>query len=206
VDTFSSASSTSVGVTADWMRALRPGNAVELTAYGERMSGRIQQISADSITVRIPVEEQLPDVRRYTVHGTATISLETGAARVPVSARSVGDIVRMQFTGPAEVIQRRQHVRVTVSLPVSLRWMAADGDPDRADSHTIDLSVGGLRVAAVRTVWPSAGSLALVSLALPTGTLEHSALVIGLTPTYDLRLAFVSPYPMSVEHVLSLAR
>jgi hypothetical protein len=191
--------------TTDWMRGLGPGLAVELSVYGKRMSGRLTQISADNVTVRIPVADQSVDVQRYAVHGTAEISLENGAANVPVSVRALGDLVRLQFVGPAELVQRRQFTRIAIDLPVTVCWLAGKvGVWDRAVSRTKDVSTGGLRVACSTSAWPSTGGSVLVSLELPAASIQAQAVVIGKTLEYDLRLSFTQITPEAVAQIKAL--
>lgn len=186
----------------DWMRGLRPGHSVELLVYGKRMAGRLAQVSTDNVTVRVAVQDQSVDVQRYTVHGTAVISLDNGAANVPVSVRALGDLVRLQFIGPAEIVQRRQFTRLAVELPVTVCWLAGQvGVWDRAQSRTKDISTGGLRVACTTAAWPSTGSSVLVSFELPTASIQAQAEVIGKTLDYDLRLSFTQITPEAVAQI-----
>lgn len=176
-----------------WMDGLHPGHLVELLVYGQTMVGRVLRIAPDNITVRIPTAEQAGDLRRYSVTGTAVISLDGAAARVPVSCQSTGEFVRLQIIGASEIIQRRLHVRVALVAPVRLAWQSEPGGPWRwAESRTVDISVGGLRVASAKAVWPSVGAQVQVSIEMPRGeTVSEPATVIGKTPDYDLRLTFV---------------
>jgi hypothetical protein len=188
--------------TGDWMRGLRPGHAVDLSVYGKRMVGRLAQISADNVTVRIPVADQSADVQRYAVHGTAEISLPDGAANVPVSVRALGDLVRLQFIGPAELVQRRQFTRLAIDLPVTVCWLAGQvGVWDRAVSRTKDISIGGLRVACAAAAWPSTGSSVLVSFDLAATSIQAQAEVIGKTLEYDLGLSFTQISPEAVAQI-----
>lgn len=174
-----------------WMRGLHPGHQVDLEVYGQRMTGKVLKTASDNITVRMPIEEQSGDVRRFSVTGTAVISIEGAAARVPVSVQSTGEYVHLQVIGPAEIIQRRLHRRATISVPVRLAWRSApEGRVRWAESHTVDISVGGLRIAAARAVWPGLSERVDVAIQLPTGEVTEQATVIGKTPTYDLRLEF----------------
>jgi c-di-GMP-binding flagellar brake protein YcgR len=182
--------STSTGEGLDWMQGLRTGNLVELLVYGQRMTGRVLRINPDNFTMKIPVEQQSGDVRRFSVTGTAVVSLEGAAANVPVSVQSTGEFVRMQVIGPAEIIQRRRFVRVRVALPIKLAWKS-DGTWCYAESRTQDISTGGIRVAPARAVWPSAGEEVAASLEFPDGTVaQERAKVIGKTPEYGLRVEF----------------
>jgi len=175
----------------DWMSGLHTGHQVELLVYGHRMSGKVLRINPDNFTVKIPVEEQSGDVRRFSVTGTAIVSLDGAAANVPVTVHSTGEFVRMQVIGPAEIIQRRRHVRVRLQVPIKLAWKS-DGAWSHADSRTQDISTGGIRVAPARAVWPSAGDEVTASIELPGGhVVEERAKVIGKTPEYGLRVEFV---------------
>jgi c-di-GMP-binding flagellar brake protein YcgR len=183
--------STHVVTDGSWMRGLHPGHQVDLEVYGQRMTGKVLKTAQDNITVRMPIDEQSGDVRRFSVTGTAVISIEAAAARVPVSVQSTGEYVRLQVIGPAEIIQRRLHRRATISVPARLAWRSAgDGRVRWAESHTVDISVGGVRIASARTVWPGLSERVDVAIQLPSGDVTEQATVIGKTPAYDLRLEF----------------
>jgi hypothetical protein len=192
-------------VSIDWMRELRPGHAVELWVYGRRMAGRLVQIGPDNVTLRVPVADQSVDVQRYSVCGTAMISLDSGAANVPVSVRSVGDLLRLQFIGPAELVQRRRSVRRALDVPVTLCWLDGQvGVWERAVSRTKDISAGGLRVACGKAAWPRSGTAVLVALELSAGAVQAHAEVIGKTPGYDLRLSFTEIGPEDLARIKTL--
>jgi len=175
----------------DWMSGLHTGNLVELLVYGQRMTGRVLRINPDNFTVKIPVEDQSGDVRRFSVTGTAVVSLEGAAANVPVTVQSTGEFVRMQVIGPAEIIQRRRHIRLRIAIPIKLAWKS-EGTWSYAESRTQDISTGGIRVAPARAVWPSAGEEVMASIEVPNGTvLQERAIVIGKTPEYGLRVEFL---------------
>lgn len=175
----------------DWVSLVRQGYEVELVVYGDRMLGTVQEFSPDGLTVRIPVVRQTPDVRRFKANGTASVSLANGAATMPVAVMPNGELVRLQIIGPVDIVQRRRFVRVDIELPITVGWLdGAVGAWQVAASHTLDLSVGGTRVAFARSVWPSTGTAVGTSLELPAGTFEIPARVVGKTPKYDLRLEF----------------
>jgi hypothetical protein len=166
---------------------------VEIEVYWQKMTGKVLKYTADSITVTIPITDQSGDVRRFSVTGTALFSIDGAAARVPVSVQSTGEYVRMQVIGAAEILQRRMHVRVPVSAQTRLVWQSHPEGPFAwAESTAVDISVGGVRIASTKTVWPSIGTEVQVSVQLPGGEITEQAAVIGKTPTYDLRLEFVS--------------
>jgi c-di-GMP-binding flagellar brake protein YcgR len=189
----------------DWMTGLHVGHQVELMVYGQRMTGRILRINPDNFTVRIPIEEQTGDVRRFSVTGTAVVSLENAAANVPVTVQSTGEYVRVQVVGPAEIIQRRRHTRVRIAIPIKLAWRSDDGAAwSYAESQTQDVSLGGIRVAPARTVWPSAGEEVVASFDLPDGVVQEKARVIGKTPEYGLRLEFLRLGARSRQWIVEL--
>jgi c-di-GMP-binding flagellar brake protein YcgR len=89
----------------------------------------------------------------------------------------------VQFIGPAEVVQRRQFVRLAIDLPITVCWLAGQvGVWERAVSRTQDISTGGLRVACAKAAWPSTGSAVLVAFDLPSGPVQAQAEAIGKTP------------------------
>jgi hypothetical protein len=119
-----------------------------------------------------------------------------------VSVRALGDLVRLQFIGPAQLVQRRQFRRLAIDLPVTVCWLAGQvGVWDRAVSRTKDLSTGGLRVACAAAAWPSTGTSVLVSLELAATSIQAQALVIGKTLEYDLRLSFTEISPEAVARI-----
>jgi hypothetical protein len=180
-----------VGGDLDWTGGLRTGNQVDLVVYGQRMTGKLLKINPDNFTVRIPIEAQTMDVRRFSVTGTAIISLDAAAANVPVSVQSTGEFVKIQIIGPATIVQRRRFQRVRIAVPVKLAWRSG-GTWHYAESSTEDVSTGGLRIAPARAVWPSAGEEITASIELANGTvLQEKAKVIGKTPAYGLRIEFL---------------
>jgi hypothetical protein len=198
---------THVVTDGSWMRGLHLGHQVDLEVYGQCMTGKVLKTAPDNITVRMPIDEQSGDVRRFSVTGTAVISIEGAAARVPVSVQSTGEYVRLQVIGPAEIIQRRLHGRATISVPVRLAWCSTSGGRVRwAQSRTVDISVGGVRIASARTVWPGLSERVDVAIQLPSGEVTEQATVIGKTPTYDLRLEFVGVTAATRQAIEDLVR
>jgi hypothetical protein len=190
-----------------WMQGMRPGHVVELNVYGYTMIGKLMRIAEDNVTVRIPIEEQSGDLRRFSVTGMALISLDGAAAQVPVSGQSKGESVRLQFIGPTEIIQRRRHVRVPLSVPARLVWRSGSRGPwNWAESHTVDISVGGVRVGSARVVWPSLGEDVDVLIQLPKVAINERAIVLGKTPDYDLRLSFHGASPQTRQAIEALIR
>lgn len=188
---------TSTATDLSWVGQAHSGFAVELEVYGARAQGVVESTSRDSMTVRIPVDQQSEDMRRFSTAGTAVISLDHGAARVPVLVQSLGEQVRLQFIGRAEIVQRRRYVRIQVQFPVKVRWREGEDRPWLCvDSRTQDLSLGGVRVADTKVVWPSKGQRVRLTLELPSGPIEEKATVVGLTPSYDLRLSFDGLSPL----------
>jgi|tagenome__1003787_1003787.scaffolds.fasta_scaffold20958502_2 c-di-GMP-binding flagellar brake protein YcgR len=179
------------GVPTWWTGELRAGHLVDLEVYGDRMTGRLVDGATDTIRIRIPAGQQASGLRLSTAHGTAEISLAGGAARVPVSCWATGDLIRLLIIGAVEFIQRRVHPRLAVQLPVTLGWLRQGKRTwDHARSDTVDISLGGIRIAPATTVWPGSGVHVQVMLALPDGDCQLQAVVVGTTPDYGLRLEF----------------
>ena len=174
-----------------WTGGLQAGHVVELEVYGDRMTGRLVDATDETLRISTPSGQQISGLRLSTAHGTAVVSLPGGAARMPVACWAKANIVRLQLIGPVEFIQRRAHPRVAVQLPVSLAWLCpGERTWNHARSDTVDLSLGGLRVAPATTVWPAAGASVQVLLGLADGDCQLTAIVGGTTSDYGLRLEF----------------
>lgn len=188
-----------------WSTDLRPGASVELVVYGDRMEGRLESFSGDTLRVRIPIPQQVSGLQLSTAHGTATVAIEGGAANLPVSCWPVADVVRLQVIGPVEYIQRRRFTRYQREVPVTLAWAQSTiGAWQRVVTSTVDLSMGGLRVNPASTVWPDAGAKVLISVDLPDGPFHAEAQVVGKTPDYGLRLEFAELHPELEQRLTAL--
>ena len=195
------------GAPAWWGGRVAPGHIVELHVYGERMTGRLGDIVGDTLSITVPVAEQVGGLLLSTAYGTAVISLEDGAAQVPVSCWASGSRIRLQVIGPIEFVQRRVHPRVAVRLPITLGWLQSGGRVwNHVRSFTVDLSAGGLRVAPVTTVWPSSGSPVQLRLDLPDGPWQTTAEAVGKTADYGLRLRFTDLSTASVLRISALLK
>ncbi len=193
------------GVPAWWTGELPAGQLVELEMYGERMSGRLMDAEGDTLRLIVPAAEQASGFRLSTASGTAVISLPGGAVRVPVSCWASGNVVRLQVVGSVEFLQRRLHPRVDIRLPITLGWLLpGDRIWHHAHSHTVDISLGGLRIAPATTVWPGIGVQVNVMLELPDKPCQLQAQVVGTAPDYGLRLSFTDLSPDTVERVKRL--
>jgi len=185
--------------------SLKARHEVELEVYGDRMTGHLVDQTADTIRISIPAGKQGAGLRLSTAHGTAVISLPEGAARIPVTCWAIANIVRLQIIGPVEFIQRRVHPRFPVRLPIRLAWLPMGQRTwKHASSETVDLSVGGLRIASTTTVWPARGSSVQAVLDLPDGECQLTATVSGITPDYGLRLEFDRLSPVSQARIEQL--
>jgi hypothetical protein len=75
-----------------------------------------------------------------------------GRLDVPQHRRGVGrgygekDTVRFAHRGSPQLLKRREYVRATVDLPLTLLAGDADGDDVATHAHAIDLSGGGMLV------------------------------------------------------------
>jgi len=203
-----------------WIRGGLLNHTVELVMLGECLHGVIQQIARNGILVELFDPDAAVNMPQFATDGTAVISMETGAVRVPVTIRPDQNLLWVEFIGLAERIERRQHVRVAVNLPVQLRWIAADGVATRAEAHTRDLSVAAVRIAAIPAAaavldlipgghlmplaWPGPGCTVLVTITLPTGVVQCSASAMDVTWDDDLRLKFIGTGPLTVPEILAL--
>ena len=182
---------TGVTATAEWSAAVTPGSAVELLLYGDSVPCRVRTVGADGLTVAPRHRDAVRSLPLTTAYGTLVVSLPGGAARVPVSARAAGDILRLHPVGAPDVVQRREHARHRIDVPVLITWGSAGG-ADQVLGRTVDVSRGGLRVAPASVVWPDLGARVTVAAELPGGTLHAEAEVLGKEPDYGLRLRFVT--------------
>jgi hypothetical protein len=188
-----------------WTGQLLAGHAVELELYWDRMTGRLRAAEGDTIQVTVPVGEQVPGLLLSTAYGTAVISLSGGAARVPVSCWASGELVRLQMIGPVVFIQRREHVRVPIQLPVSLGWVCPGNRRGaHVRSHTVDVSLGGVQVAPATTVWPGPGCAVRILIEFPGGHCQLQGKVVGTSPDYGLRLLFTDLSPMAADQIKKL--
>jgi hypothetical protein len=182
---------TGVATAAEWSAGLTPGCAVELLLYGESVACRVRTTGADGVTVAPRDRDAVRSLPLATAYGTLVVPLPGGAARVPVSARAAGDALRLHPVGVPDVVQRREHVRHPIDVPVLLTWRTAGG-VDQVLGRTVDVSRGGMRVAPAAVVWPALGSPVTVAAELPGGTLHAEAEVLGKEPNYGLRLRFLT--------------
>jgi hypothetical protein len=79
-----------------------------------------------------------------------------GRLDVPQHRRGIGrgygekDTVRFAHRGSPQLLKRREYVRATVDLPLTLLADDADGDDVAIHAHAIDLSGGGMLVKGLR--------------------------------------------------------
>ena len=79
-----------------------------------------------------------------------------GRLDVPQHRRGIGrgygekDTVRFAHRGSPQLLKRREYVRATVDLPLTLLAGDADGDDVAMHAHAIDLSGGGMLVKGLR--------------------------------------------------------
>jgi c-di-GMP-binding flagellar brake protein YcgR len=79
-----------------------------------------------------------------------------GRLDVPQHRRGIGrgygekDTVRFAHRGSPQLLKRREYVRATVDLPLTLLAAAADGDDVTTHAHAIDLSGGGMLVKGLQ--------------------------------------------------------
>lgn len=189
-----------------WVGQLRPGQAVTVDVYGERMTGKLLSLKDRVIEVHVPISQQSSMLRASTAQGRAEISIDGGAAIAAVSCWPVGDSVRMRVIGPVELVQRRMHVRVALDVPVVLTWATGEtgravGGTERVMGRSTDLSIGGMRVQPANIVWPSPGAEVTVLIDLPGGAVQATAESLGKTPDYGLRLQFSSVSPAAAAAI-----
>jgi hypothetical protein len=77
------------------------------------------------------------------------VSRMHGRLDVPAHRRGAATTVRFAHRGSPQLLKRREFVRATVDLPLTLSVGDADEAPVIADAHALDLSGGGLLVAGL---------------------------------------------------------
>jgi hypothetical protein len=77
------------------------------------------------------------------------VSRMHGRLDVPAHRRGPATTVRFAHRGSPQLLKRREFVRATVDLPLTLSVGDADEAPVIADAHALDLSGGGLLVAGL---------------------------------------------------------
>jgi hypothetical protein len=81
------------------------------------------------------------------LHGRLDVpAYRRGAARGHGVAWGEQNTVRFAHRGSPQLLKRREYVRATVDLPLTLVGPRADDDPVSTQAHAIDLSGGGMLV------------------------------------------------------------
>ena len=131
------------------MNGPRVGEAVQVIApSGAAIGARVKDASTASFLLRLEHAEADPLV----LLADRAVSLEftnrRGVCRIVGTAQSApGDAaLRVETTGPVELIQRRDYVRVEAFVPVTYQPAGPDGWTVTA--NTLDVSGGGFRIAA----------------------------------------------------------
>lgn len=146
------------------------GWPVHLHFYGDSESGdagcdgEVALVLPQEIRVRIGAGEILPDLRvagrrvsltagtRTAAYSLGTLILSVGDAQESDRGRGTRDRsveISLALPGELSVVQRREHVRVDIQLPVAFRLISFGGKPvSAADKvgrgHTTDVSGGGI--------------------------------------------------------------
>jgi hypothetical protein len=86
------------------------------------------------------------------MHGRLDVpAYRRGAARGHGEAWKEQNTVRFAHRGSPQLLKRREYVRATVDLPLTLLDPSADDDPVSTQAHAIDLSGGGMLVDGLPT-------------------------------------------------------
>lgn len=81
------------------------------------------------------------------MHGRLDVpAYRRGAARGHGEGLRGENTVRFAHRGSPQLLKRREYVRATVDLPLTLLGAGADDDPVSTQAHAIDLSGGGMLV------------------------------------------------------------
>ncbi len=157
---------------------LTPGHrlTLELRDHGD-VEARAEWVDGDR--VGIALFQRLPVLPSSLVGTAADLVYATprGLHRAPaaVLAARRGGVLELTVYAAPEVDQRRDHVRVAVRVPSTVR--PADGHRPPLHTFTIDVSGAGVLVAGAGPV--HAGDLVEVSLRLPD---EEGPLVVAPAP------------------------
>ena len=171
------------------MRDLERGQAVqvELGRHG-RWTARIEAVMPDRIAVaalaRLPAGAGLAGLTGHVAIATAHGILRS---RAVVVAADRGGLVELELTEELAVAQRREHVRITASVP----GVVAPRTSEHAPLHTftLDVSGGGLLVAGAGPA--DVGSVVEVTLKLPErDPLRAEARIARRTGTGHVGLVF----------------
>lgn len=176
------------------VRGPRVGERVGLQAGGCWGHTVVQDVAGERLALLGPESGELRDALRpgreveVTYHDRQAMY----RSRYRVEGWQTGPVPLVWLSGPREAVrvQRRQHVRLDVDLPVTVEL--AEGP---VAGRTLDLSAGGL-AAAFRAELP-VGDRCPVVLSLPDGEVRGTAVVLrrlarpeGSPPAYALQ--FVS--------------
>jgi PilZ domain-containing protein len=124
----------------------RVGEAVHvITPAGATIGARVKYASTGSFLLRI--EDADSDPRELLAHETVSLEFTNlrGVCRIAGTAQAVADSLRVDTTGEAELIQRRDYYRVEAFVPVTYQPYGPDGATVTA--NTLDVSGGGFRIA-----------------------------------------------------------
>ncbi len=147
---------------------LPPGTPVELElgAHGDH-AARAEWCHGDRVGVAVP--GPLPVLASALVGGPAAVVFPTprGVHRVDVTvvAAARGGLFELLALTPAEVAQRREHVRVAAPLHATVE--PADGSRPPLHTFTVDLSGAGVLLAGAGPV--ERGDLVSVTVRVPGG-------------------------------------
>ena len=131
------------------MNGPRVGEAVYVvTQAGASIGARVKDTATGSFLLRL--EDGESDPRELLADRAVNLEFTNlrGVCRISGTAEAAADPsgLRVQTTGDAELIQRRDYYRVEAFVPVTYQPYGPDGATVTA--NTLDVSGGGFRIAA----------------------------------------------------------
>ena len=134
-----------------------------------RMLGKVDKVAKEGVTIALSPGQKGSVAVLGSNEATLVYNTRHGVHRVQGTVRRSAmrsGILRFELAGDAKLAQRRAHVRVDAVLSVSL--FRRDRGSERVQTHTMDISGGGL--AVLNTCHLGVGETLGVSLDLDNGS------------------------------------
>jgi hypothetical protein len=179
------------------------GQRAEIEVYGSKVSGVVVRAGAGSAVVDADCLCGIT-MMRLGVQAVATFGVAEGAARVRATVGRAREGISLQFTGPAQLINRRAHPRVDLGVPVDIVWTAPGRPGMVASAESVDLSAGGIRLRVKPgQELPVEHQLTLLTLNVEGRSLTLPARILAVHGG-TLRAQFSGPAPEDVEAISAI--